>query len=322
MTRTQPGNLRSGKVAIALLSAISWLSLSLRGSGLPLAQAEERHPLIEAVEQVFQRSQSEDLKEYGLDNSTYAPNGYSHSIKGCWLKVGEGKIYTPTLQAGVEYAVIGGGDKNAVKLKIQILDPGGIRSANEKDPVLTESSEDNNHPAAVFKLKKTQGAGIRIVLEEVDKSSGNESAYAAFVLLRKEGGWEVPMVNLKQAAARLEKRLDKVRAANGNDAGLAADWFSIHGGIIPKGGSSRNGHNLDKNASYVAVVTSDDNADALDVSLSGVLRAPKPEERDDEDPKITYRAGPKSQFSAEHLIKNPQGDNPLVLIGIVQINNP
>lgn len=275
------------------------------------------HPLVESIANVFERSQSDDLKEYGLDNSLSAPNLYNHSVKGCWLKKGEGKINTPTLEAGVEYAVIAGGDKHATKIKIQILDPGGqIRQATEKDAVITESTEDNNKPGVVFKLKKKQGAGIRIILEDTDGE--RDSGYVAFVLLRKDGGWDVPLENLKKAAANLEKKLEKVREANGNSADLAYAWFSIHGGVIPKGAASRNGHLFTKGTEYVVIAASDDNTDSLNVALNGIVRAPTADEQGDTMPTVTYTRNAASSFASEHTVKNP-GETSIVLVAIVQI---
>lgn len=307
---------RSMTAALTLVIAV----VGLLGNGMPRAHAEETHPLIAAIGRVFERSQSDDLKEYGLDNSTYAANGYNHSVKGCWLKKGEGKINTPTLEPGVEYAVIAGGDNTATKIKIRILNPGGqIRAATANDPVITESTEGNNMPGVVFKLSKRQGAGIHILLEDVDENAGKESAYVSFVLLRKEGGWDVPLESLKAAAAKLQKRLDKVREANHGSADLAYSWFSIHGGVIPKGGSSQNGHALATGNKYVLIVASDENTEALEVTLDGIMRAPTPEEQDDESPKVTFRRGPASQFAAQHRVANSQGDTALVLVAIVQI---
>ncbi len=301
--------------------AIAALTLLWAAIALPQRAKADEHPLLQAIDRVFQRSQTDELKEYGLDNSTQAtqPVGYNHSIKGCWLKKGESKINTPTLEPGVEYAVIGGGDNAATKIKIQILNPGGqIRMANENDPVITESTEDNNAPGVVFKVPKRQGAGIRIILEDVDENAGKTSAYVAFVLLRKDAGWDVPLENMKIAAAKLQKRLDKIREANPNGADLAYTWFSIHGGVIPKGSHSENGHNLNAGTKYILIAASDDNTDDLEATIDGNLRAPTDAEKTDDDPKVTYKRGPKSQFSALHRVKN-NGDTALVLVAIVQL---
>ncbi len=300
------------------IAALTLLSAAI---ALPQSAQADDHPLIQAIDRVFQRSQTDELKEYGLDNSTQAttPVGYNHSIKGCWMKKGEAKINTPTLEPGVEYAVIGGGDNTAKKIKISILNPGGqIRMANDTDPVLTESTEDNNMPGVVFKLNKKQGAGIRITLEDVDENAGQTSAYVAFVLLRKDAGWDVPLENMKTAATKLQKRLDKVREANPNGADLSYAWFSIHGGVIPKGSSSQNGHNLNTSTEYLMIASSDDNTDALEMTLNGIVREPKDEEKTNNDPKVTYKRGPKTQFSAQHTVKN-NGETALVLVAIVQI---
>ena len=304
----------------SLRHALAALSLLLVAAVLHGSRAHaEDHPLIQSIERVFQRSQTDDLKEYGLDNSLSSPGVYNHSVKGCWLKKGEGKINTPTLEPGVEYAVIAGGDKNATKIKIQILNvTSGIRNATEKDPVLTESMEDNAAPGAVFKLTKKQSVGIRIVLEDVDEASGKDSAYVSFLLLRKEAGWDVPLENIKAVAEKLQKRLDKVREANGNSADLAYSWFSIHGGVIPEGASSQNGHSFKEGGKYIVIAASDGNTDELEVTVDGNVRAPKDGEKTDDEPKVTYKTGPKSVFTGQHKVKN-SGKTSIVLVAIVQL---
>ena len=301
------------------IAAVTLLLVALTLSGSRKRERVEDHPLLEAIERVFERSQTDDLKEYGLDNSLSSPGVYNHSIKGCWLKKGEAKINSPTLEPGVEYAVIAAGDKHATKVKIKILNVvGQIRSATDSDPVLTESTEDNATPGAVFKLTKKQSVGIRISLEDVDPDSGKDSAYVAFLLLRKDAGWDVPLANIKQVAQRLQKRIDKVREANAGSADLAYSWFSIHGGVIPGGASSSNGHNFKAGGKYIVVAASDDNAETLEVSADGNVRAPKDEEILDDEPKVTYKNTPKSQFTGQHKVKN-NGKTSIVLVGIVQL---
>lgn len=301
--------------------SLAALVLLLAALALPIrpAKAQEQHPLIEAINRVFERSQSEDFKDYGLDNSQFAPGGYNHAIKGCWLKKGEGKINTPTLEPGVEYAVIAGGDNNAKKIKLSALNPGGmIRAANNNDPVMTESTEDNNMPGMTIRVNKRQGVGIRIRLDEVDENSGRDSAYCAFVLLRKEGGWDVPLENMKTAAANLQKKLDKIREANGNSADLAYAWFSIHGGVIPKDMRAENGHTLNKGTDYVLVVAGDGNSNDVEASYGGLLREPKDEEKTDDPPQVIYKRGLQRPFTAAHLVKN-NGETSLILVAVVQI---
>jgi hypothetical protein len=286
---------------------------------LPRPVHAQEHALIQAINRVFERSQTDDFKEYGLDNSQFAPGAYSHSIKGCWLKKGEGKINTPTLEPGVEYAVIAGGDNSATKIKLSALNPGEmIRAANNNDPVMTESTEENNMLGITIRVNKRQGVGIRIRLDEVDENSGKESAYCAFVILRKEGGWDVPLENMKTAAANLQKRLDKIREANEGSADLAYAWFSIHGGVVPKGKITENGHTLNKGTDYVLVAASDGNTDDVAFTYDGLLRVPKDEEVADDGLKVSYKRGLQRPFTAVHQLKN-NGETSLILVAVVQI---
>ncbi len=286
------------------------------GAAVSPAQSDDenkQHPMLQSMEHTFKVSQKEDLKEYGIDDSA-SGTVVNASIGGTWVKVGEPKMMTTLeLKAGVEYALIVGGDNNTIKLGAQLVDAKGKLRANVDDPVLSESSDEGNEASVVYKPKGAGRQGIRIVIDRAPE--GVENCFVSYVLLRKPGGWDLPHENLKKAAENLEKRLHKLREAV-PDAEFAFESTTLFGGVIPKGKqlSLNYGSALLAENDHAILIGGDGGVDPVVVTLGSFFRGPKPEESLDEAPVVTYRRGGAAR---DVVFANTKSEPSLVLGGII-----
>lgn len=284
--------------------------------------ATPQHPILQALNRVFESSQKDTFKTYALNNSAN-----SDCITGMWLAKGEAKIYSVPLSAGVEYAIVGGGDDNVGKFDLKLLDANGKNGAVEGDAVVSFDSQGGKQPAIVFTPRKDGRFGVRMALQEVN--GGKDNACCALAILRKSGGAgfskDLPMVNFKTAAKLLAARVARCIEANNNNAELMNAGFSIHGVVLPKNGIAANlyygpASTFDPKQETVVIVSGDGNLNPISVYTSGSLRAPKPAEQDDLDPMVLYQR--VNQDGPMHMVANLSSNTSLVMIALVQVPKP
>jgi hypothetical protein len=289
--------------------------LLLFSATLGTAQAQ----LVDALNRAYKRA-ADDFKGYGLDDTVSAGIAIC-SVRGAWLVKGEAKISSPILTPGVEYVIIAAGNSHIKKLKLQILDAKKKAAAKEGDPVITESSEDNNAPGCTVMLDKAKYGtkpytlGVRMEIEEMESTDEKNDGWVCYMILQKDAGWEVPLENFEKATAGLQARLDAMIAAHPNGAEISHDSIPLQGVVLKANGVATVVTPYPAGKKYRLVAASDENTEALSIGLGGNLIAATTQELGDFSPKLTYTRG--LTFAAPNTgsfsVRNKSKETALVL---------
>lgn len=295
-------------------------------TGLPAIPAHAQ--MVDALNRAYKRA-TEDFKDLGLDGTKQAGGNYIFSIRGAWLRKGEAKISMPVLTPGVKYAIIAAGNKHIKKVSLQILDPKKRSIAKEGDPVLTESSEDSNAPGCnVFLDKAKYGTqpytvGVRISVDEMeDEDAPKEDGWVCYMILREDGGWDVPLESFETATASFQERLDAIKAANPNGAEIAFDSIPLQGVVLPPGATATVSGIYEANKKFKIIAASDENTDSVAVGVGGVMKAPTAGELGDGKPTLKYTTGIKPTTPGQNgiwSVKNTGKKTAVILTAVIYI---
>lgn len=275
--------------ALAVLAG-ACLALPL---GAPRAHAQGKWTpgvyMRQALDRVMQGSQALTEKtEYGLDDGSIC-------FGGAYLRKGEVASTAIPLEGGRTYAMVGGGDEDALDVDLHLQDEGGTTVARDVD--------DDATPAFSFTPKSNGRYRIFLKLE----TSKDTASFCAFALLRK-GGWSVPTSDLATAA---RNTLLLCEAANNKTGGASfhagpGEWGLL--GTILKQGETLTHRNIKMGpGNHAIVAAADDDAQDLDLAVvDGDNTVLGKDEDDDANPVVLF----KGEGSIGFQLKNQMSKNP------------
>ena len=290
---------------------------------LPTTKAQAQ--MVDALNRAYKRA-ANDFKGYGLDDTKTGDNSIC-SVRGAWLVKGEAKISSPLLTPGVEYVIIAAGNSHIKSLKLQILDAKKKGAAKEGDPVITESSEDNNAPGCTVMLDKAKygtkpyAVGVRMEIEEMESTDEKNDGWVCYMILQKDAGWEVPLENFEKATAGLQARLDAMIAAHPNGAEISHDSIPLQGVVLKANEYASVSTPYPASKKLRLVAASDENTEALSIGLGGNLIAATAEELGDIAPKLTYTRGLTltAPNTGVFSVRNRSKETALVLTVVIRL---
>lgn len=245
-----------------------------------------------------------DDSDMGLDSGI--------CLLGAYLKPGASYAVTRELEAGVEYALIAGGDEDCQDVDLVILDSDGGK--------LAEDTETTRLAVTRFKAPRKTTAVIRMTLY-----AAKRDAFCSFCVLRS-GGYDVPVENLTKAGDRfmgLAERTAELAQKDGLFARFLAEenQAAVFGTILTdrRGWSSITSLNLsDKPA--ILLAAGDTQVEDIDLQLlnSAGSVLDKDEERD-ATPVILYSPHRGAKYELR-VINAASTDKPtFVIFGALQM---
>ena len=209
-----------------------------------------------------------------------------------FLHKGQDVKFTRDFEAGVKYAVVGGGDDGTKDLDVYILDADGNEVA--KDELA------DNIPVVEFTPRRAGRYTIKVVMFD----SGSKGGFGTVGVL-KVGGFEVPVRNQATALANLVTEANKVDRQVKEQVlfGSGNNQWAVYGSIIPSG-SDLTIENITPGAGRQVWVTGGDTTvEDIDLFLSDAAgRLLMKDEDDDARPLLDYRTKPDQRYSIR--IKN------------------
>jgi hypothetical protein len=164
----------------------------------------------------------------GVGNLGYE-NGVS--ILGGWIQQNKSLSVTYNLPAGVDYVFIAGGDNDATRVDLEVLD------ANN-----TVLARDNANAADSVVAFTPQVAAKYTLRLSLVQAKNNVPCVCALVILKKNG-WNVPVQNLDKAVGKVMKALDLVDK-EAQKLGKRIDLFQGNGQWAFYGGVLNPGQNM------------------------------------------------------------------------------
>lgn len=227
-----------------------------------------------------------------------------------FLHKGQDVKFTRDFEAGVKYAVVGGGDNGTKDLDIYILDDNGNEVAKD---ALTD-----NFPVVEFTPRRSGRYTVRVLMYD----SGNNGGFGTVGIL-KVGGFEVPVRNQAAALSNLigqannvdRQVKEQVYFSSGNN-----QW-AVFGSII-RAGEDLTVNNITPGGGRRAWVTGGDttveDVDLYLTDANGKLLAK--DEDDDARPLLDYRTRPGERYSVR--IKNVRSRGAsLILVATLTIGD-
>jgi hypothetical protein len=216
--------------------------------------------------------------------------------------------FTRDFEAGVKYAVVGGGDNGTKDLDVHVLDENG-------QEVVKDDLTDNN-PIVQFTPRRSGRYTIKVVMYDAGENGG----FGTIGIL-KQGGYEVPVRNQSTALANL------VAEANSLDRRVketvyfssGGNQWAVFGSIIPSG-ADLTVNNLTPGAGQrVWVCGGDTTVEDVDTYLYDQdNKLLKKDEDDDARPFLSHRTQAGERYSVK--IKNVRSRGPaLILLGTLTL---
>lgn len=130
------------------------------------------------------------VMEAGIRASTKTKFGFDSDlcVLGAFVQNGKAISFSRRLEAGKKYAFVGAGDDNATDIDIVIKDADGNK--------VSEDSEDDAKPVAVFECPKTGVYAVRLELPKAEKA-----AFCALGFMVENSGFKLPEKDIIDAAA-------------------------------------------------------------------------------------------------------------------------
>ena len=141
-----------------------------------------------------------------------------------FLHKGQDVKFTRDFDAGVKYAVVGGGDNGTKDLDVYILDADG--------QVVAKDELADNFPVVEFTPRRSGRYTIRVLMYE----AGNNGGFGTVGIL-KVGGFEVPVRNQATALANLVAQANSVDRQVKEQVYFSSggNQWAVFGSIIPQG---------------------------------------------------------------------------------------
>lgn len=158
-----------------------------------------------------------DLGDYGYDSNI--------CILSCFLTDGKDITFNRPFDKGKDYLILGGGDKNASDIDIDIYDSAGVKVASDNDDDASPTIKYRPKTSGTFKLKVS-----------LHKTKGRGGAFCTVVFLKK-GGYEVPLSNLKAAIETVSIGCEEVdKAAKQKVFFQSGDnQWALYGAVLEQG---------------------------------------------------------------------------------------
>lgn len=238
--------------------------------------------------------------------------GYNKDIciLGTYLPKGEQVGFTTTLNAGTEYAFVGGGDDDVTDLDIYLVNDRGIEVAKD--------SKTDNSPIVIFTPSTTGRYTVRVKM-----FSTRTSGSFASMLIMSNKGYSIPVNTLKNAMVDLFSTVEAV-CTNFSKMGFISttNQWALYGCVLEEGGSSTvSSIRLSNTRKTVIVGGGDQNAYDVDLYLydnRGNLL--KKDEDNDAHPILTYFADGNSDYQIKMKNARSGGNRSLVMSAILEVN--
>lgn len=229
--------------AVVLFSMLTAASVGAESEWRPgkyMSQAVNR--VMASVRRVTEKTQ------FGLDD------GSSCFIAG-YLATDSQIGSSIPLKAGVQYAIIGGGDDDVTDLDLYLKDADGN--------IVARDVEKDSNPVVVFKPE--EDGKFRVEMKLV--SGKTKSSFCCYATLR-DGGFDVPVSNLNSAYTRLMTLCGAVDKKIGSAAFQDDDGeIALIGTILKEGETlTQSGVDMQKRQ-YVVCATADGQAQDIDLKL-------------------------------------------------------
>jgi hypothetical protein len=226
-----------------------------------------------------------------------------------FLHKGQDVKFTRDFEAGVKYAVVGGGDNGTKDLDVYILDENGNEVA--KDALA------DNIPIVEFTPRRSARYTIRVVMYD----SGPNGGFGTVGVL-KVGGYEVPIRNQATALANLVSQANSVDRQVKEQVYFSSggNQWAVFGSIIPSGSDLTINNITPGDGRRVWVTGGDTTVDDVDLYLSDSNgRLLVKDEDDDARPLLDYRTKLDQRYSVR--IKNVRSRGAsLILVGTLTLN--
>jgi serine/threonine protein kinase len=151
------------------------------------------------------------------------------SIFGGWVEHKKDLQFDITLQAGVEYLILAGGDGDALDVDLAILDASGT--------VVAKDEETNPDAVVPFTPKATGRFTIKMILFD----SKDKAPCVCVTCILKKDGWRVPVHNLDAAVGKMLKGMAAADKALIDQAGKrmyqGPGQWTFYGGVLKQGES-------------------------------------------------------------------------------------
>lgn len=157
-----------------------------------------------------------DVGDYGYDNNV--------CILSCFLTDGREITFNRPFDKGVSYLILGGADKNASDVDIEIFD-GNRRVAGDDD--------EDSSPTVKFRPTASKVYRLKVTLQ---KTKGRGGAFVTLAFLKK-GGYDVPVGNLKTALETVTVACEEVnRSAKQKVYFQSGDnQWALYGAVLEQG---------------------------------------------------------------------------------------
>lgn len=259
----------------------------------------------------FEESSKRVLKT--IQNITESTRyGYVDGIcfLSAFLQKGQDVKFTRDFEAGVKYAVVGGGDTGTKDLDLYILDENG----NE----VVKDSLTDNYPVVEFTPRRSGRYTIRMLMYD----SGSNGGFGSVGIL-KVGGFEVPvrnqetaLLNLIGQANSVDRQVkEQVYFSSGNN-----QW-AVFGSIIPSGSDLTVNNLTPGGGRRVWVTGGDTTVEDVDLFLyDGNNKLLVKDEDDDARPLLDYRTKEGQRYAVR--IKNVRSRGAsLVLVATLTVGD-
>lgn len=220
------------------------------------------------------------------DGSAIGFDDEAHCLFGAYVANGSSIAVTRVLQAGKTYVFLGGGDDDVADLDIEVR--------NEAGRVVAKDDDDDNTPIVLYSPEGTAKFSIQLSLYK----SRTSSSFVSLAIMRK-GGYDIPVVHLRDAVAQCFAMCERAHAALGgvrfHDR---QNQWALVGGVLEQGETVSLGNMALEEARHAFVTAGD--RDALDLDMTLVDQATgKIVDRDvegDSKPVIVYTTRPTTSY--------------------------
>jgi hypothetical protein len=281
-------------------SLVAGMAFSLFSASTAKAEWDPGPRMTQAVAAVLAGGQGASDKGFGYIEDT--------CFMAAFVGPGHSVAYDMPLNGGQTYLLLGGGERAARDVDIEVR--------NDRGELLYQDVDHDATPVVAFVAPRT--AKYLITLKLVDR---DRPRFCALAVLEK-GGYTVPIDNLAQAADALLVKAERVDRAVNVAWHAGQNQWAIFGGVLRAGQSTTISNLNPGRADVVIVAVGDGVSKDIDLTVSDSGGSVLQQDLDpDAEPNVILRAQARESYQMTRKLVRTEGQRfSLVLTAILEVD--